>query len=276
MMMLDVGIALAALLVETAILIATLVSLVHPLVGVGCHLAVIYVLYLVYQRFQSAGAQVRFSGLLLVSTAALGPVGPLGTLFTKALTYWYERSSTPFDEWYESLFPETTRDGTVEFLEKVLLADGGVAPGGVAAFTDILAFGSISQKQALLALVSRGFRPEFGPVLKLAVQDSENAVRVQAATAIGKLESAFLERGLASNRRLEERPEDPAILNELGSLYDEYAYSGILDARREYDNREIALTYYQRALLLRKDPPVLLAVARLLLRNKRHAEAGLH
>src|SRR3546814_7054739 len=50
------------------------------------------------------------------------------------------------------------------------------------------------QKRAVLMLLARRFRPEFAPALKLALQDANPAIRVQAATATAEIESGFTDR----------------------------------------------------------------------------------
>jgi len=116
-----------------------------------------------------------------------------------------------FREWYRSLFPDSDTDPSQELLERIAAADSESGPS-VTAFADILAFGSLAQKQALIALISRQFQPAFGPVLKKALTDGHSAVRVQAASAMNKIENQFFEQVLALSRAVSERPHEAATL----------------------------------------------------------------
>ncbi len=217
---------------------------------------------------------VRLPVLLAAATAALGPIGAAGTLAVMGLTRWYMRKSIPFEEWYASLFPDTQQDSSNEFAARIAGADLA-KPGSLTPFTEILTFGSFHQKQALIALMNQQFRPAFGPILKRALTDGNNAVRVQAATAMNKLENGMLARTLELSRRSSENPGDIQALRALARHYDDYLYSGILDARREEGIRERGLEAYRRAIAAQPgDLDSWLAAGRLLLRGKRYAEAA--
>jgi len=219
-------------------------------------------------------ADVRLPLLLAAATAALGPVGAAGTLVTMSLTRWYLRKAVPFEEWYESLFPDTRQQAGDDLAARVANADLA-RPGSLTPFADVLAFGSFHQKQALLALINQQFRPAFGPILKRALTDGNNAVRVQAATAMNKLENAMLELTLQLSRRTRENPFDVEALRALARHYDDYLYSGILDTRREEEFRVQALEAYRRCVGAEPgDLDSWLAAGRLLLRGKRYAEAA--
>ena len=48
------------------------------------------------------------------------------------------------------------------------------------------------QKQMAIAKITQYFQPRFAPLLLQAVQDSNAAVRVQAATGLAKIEHDFM------------------------------------------------------------------------------------
>jgi hypothetical protein len=122
--------------------------------------------------------------------------------------------------------------------------------------------------------VNRRFRPELGPVLKRALSDSDNAIRVQAATAISRLETVFLQDSLRLTQRMTASPEDAAAVLEMAALCDNFAFSGILDPRREAETRAAALSHYRRYVeLVPNDTKVLLTVARQELRQAHFQQA---
>jgi len=219
-------------------------------------------------------ADVRLPLLLASATAVLGPIGSAGTLVTMLLARWYMRKTIPFEEWYQSLFPDTRQQADQELAERVATADLE-KPGSLTPFVEMLAFGSLNQKQALITLINSQFRPAFGPILKRALTDGSNAVRVQAATAMNKLENAMLERTLELNRRVGESPGDVKALRALARHYDDYLYTGILDAHREEEIFARALTAYRHCIVAEPgEVDSRLAAGRLLVRGKRYAEAA--
>jgi hypothetical protein len=154
-------------------------------IALTAHVAVSLALSAWWRLSSAARADIRLPMLLTVSTAALGHAGAAGTLVTIMLAHWYGRNALPFEEWYQSLFPDTERDDNVEMLNRI--ADAESRDGGsVSAFNDVLAFGSLPQKQSLIALIGSSFRPLFGPVLKKALLDNNNAIRVQAGATLAR------------------------------------------------------------------------------------------
>src|SRR5450432_1145793 len=266
--------ALLVLGVECAIVRCYLGQQAASWVPLSAHFAVSLGLAVWIWRSPALRADVRLPLLLAASTAALGPIGAGGTLMTIVTARWYARKAMPFEEWYQSLFPDTSQDESAQLLDHIAGAQMNEG-AGLAAFADVLAFGSLSQKQALIALINRHFQPAFGPVLKKALTDGSNAVRVQAATAMNKIETSILERTLELSRRVSETPDDLEALRLLARHYDDYLYSGILDARREEEIRAQALAAYRQCVALEPDDPGLrLAGGRVLLRGKKYAEAS--
>ncbi len=139
---------------------------------------------------------------------------------------------------------------------------------------DLLDRGDELQKQAVVSLVARSFRPSLAPLLRRALEDPSNAVRAQAATTLARIEGNFLERVVAQRRELDHGAAGTAATLELARLFDDYAYTGLLDPEREHQNRAEALDLY--LAYLRDDPQnagVRTAVARLLVRQGDYAAA---
>jgi hypothetical protein len=204
----------------------------------------------------------------------LGPAGSAGTALVLAMAAWHSRHTVPFEEWYRALFPDTEQDAQLAAWERIIDEQTGENNGSVPAFADVLAFGTVTQKQSLLALVNRRFRPELGPVLKRALVDDDNAIRVQAATAISRIETVFLQDSLRLTQNIADCPNDPAPVLAMARLCDEFAFAGILDARREAETRASALIHYRRYLqMVPGEPNILLTVARQELRQGRFPEA---
>ncbi len=221
-------------------------------------------------------AALRAPALLALLTVMLGPLGAPGTVFILVLTWWFQRSATSFEDWYAALFPEQNMPSSERVFAQIQEADThGDSQGDSAPFADVLSFGTLRQKQQTITLITRHFHPIFAPSLKLALADESNAVRVQAATAMARIETGFLESSVKLSRAAGDSPESASILLDLARHYDDYAYAGILDGVRERENRELALDAYRK--YLKKEPDdkaARAAVGRILLRERRFKEAA--
>jgi tetratricopeptide (TPR) repeat protein len=267
-------VAVAAFAIECFILRVWLLPGTPSWIPLGAHLSLVGALCGWFCHSPGLRADVRLPLLLIAGTAALGPAGPAGALVTMALTRWYMRNATTFDEWYRALFPETRQEAVDEFAAFVARSDLD-NPDSLTPFAEALTFGSLQQKQALIALINRSFRPAFGPILKRALTDPSNAIRVQAATAMNRIERGMHELTLELSNQVSEHPGDPDALRALAQHYDRYLYSRILDVRREEELRERALDAYRRCAVAQPDDPESqIAISRLLLRGGRYAEAA--
>jgi tetratricopeptide (TPR) repeat protein len=225
-------------------------------------------------RSEKARADIRLPFLLALSTAALGPIGVAGTILAALLARRSLRRGHSFEEWYQSIFPEAEEIANIRLVDRI----EGEDPAGadeVASFPDVLSFGSLRQKQDLIAFISRNFRPVFGPILKRALHDPESVIRVQAATAMSKLESSIAARTLALKERVRRNPEDTATLRALALHYDTWLFSGILDPKREQDILAAALGLYEKCRAAEPgNSETQLMAGRLFLRCKRYREAS--
>ena len=123
-------------------------------------------------------------------------------------------------------------------------------------------------------MITNNFKPAFAPVLKTALNDANNAIRVQAATCITKIEADFMSHAVALTKRGVENPDDADLLKEIAEHYDRYAYLGLLEHDRETECRNNALGYYARYLALRpEDSAARTAAGRILVRDRRYKDA---
>ncbi len=196
-----------------------------------------------------ARRSTRYSGLLWLATAAFGPLGAGGVLLAIGLHRHYAQRATGIDEWHAMLFPPTRIDERADLWRRIgqrasdLSGEQPVTP-----FLDVLAFGSVTQRQSVIAIIVQQFHPAFAPALKAALRDEHNVIRVQAATAIARLENEFLERTMTREAAVRESPDSPAAILALATHYDDQAFAGLLDATREQDCRVRAADGYTRYL----------------------------
>jgi len=244
--------------------------------AIAVHLGLCGALGAWWRWVAEGGRDVRLPSMLLIATTIAGPFGASGMLVTMVLGEIFSRTSITFEEWYESLFPtEETNEGRgILGLVKGInaLADGQT---NVLPLNDILSFGSFAQKQAAVTLITKYYKPSFAPVLKKALADESNAIRVQAATVMAKIEAEFLPKMMALSREAGKRPGDAAALRALAAHYDDYAFSGVLDPKREVETRGLAVETYRKLLALdATDANARAAVGRLLVRQRKYEDAA--
>ncbi len=235
----------------------------------GVHAAVCAVGMLWIWTVIRRSRDLRLPLLAVGSATAVGPFGAAGSVLCALLYAWFRRSTTSFEEWYAALFPEQQVEGARTLFQEIVSEgrDDEVAARSIASFTDILAFGTFDQKQALLALIATYFRPAFAPALKSALGHPEPAIRVQAATAVAQIEQRFLRRSIDLDAELVRRPRDFPLVFAAARHYDDYAFTGLLDHDRQAENQRRAMRLYSAALeLAPEDGRLELGMGRLLVR----------
>jgi len=271
-------VGLAALTVEGVVTAALLDRLPVPggaLMAAAGHFALAVLLWgWVWWRVKR-DRDARLAGLLAVTTPFLGPLGPACTLATAVMHAIFSRYAMGFQEWYLSLFPESQVEPAQELYELIVSGREQASVAAGESFTDVMTVGSPPQKQAVIALVARHFRPAFTPALKLGLADADPSVRVQAATATARVEHEFNERWQQLDRAVQSNPADAATRTALARHLDDYAFCGLLDTNREQEVRERALEGYRACLeLAPEDDDIRHDLGRLLLRLGMVAEAA--
>lgn len=238
------------------------------------HAAVVLALLAGVIAYRRRGGTTRYGMVLVMTTAAMGPLGPLGCLVSLLAYTQFRRSAQSFEAWYFSLFDLAETSDVEALVERLSSGRAANQEGGdVDSFMDILRSGTLSQKQALLALLARNFRPAFANVLQEAVKDPTAAIRVQAASAMVAIEAGYTEKSIALAKATRERPDDATAWLALADHLDDYAYSGILDREGAEEARNGALDAYRRFLDLKPDHlRARVRVARILLRGRRLEE----
>ncbi len=223
------------------------------------------------------GKDARLPLLAFLMVLFLGPVGAGGMLLANAMYAWYRRRATPFEIWYKEILPEQITPPEERLIERLhaWAEETELQNHEPVPFADILALGSRAEKQNAIALMARNFHPAFAPAFRGALNDPDNAVRVQTASAITRIEEEFLARALVLERDYERRPDDVEVLKQLAQHYDEHASAGLSDPDTVLEYRERAEIAYRRLHELRpEDVEVLWALGRLLVRSGRMGEAA--
>ena len=268
-------VAAVTLCVEGLLVYWAVRSELSPWVVLILHAAVSTILAVYAKAVRFTGRENRFAYLLFLATASTGPYGAAGLLLTVLFYYISRRNASLFDEWYDALFPALSRTQAQHTYDDMMIGrDESSRTYNVIPFLDVLSFGSELQKRQALAKMTSNFHPHFAPAFKKALNDDSNVIRVQAATAISKIETHFMERLFKLATVNENYPHDPIVVMALAEHYDNYAYTGLLDADREQSNRQKALQYYQEYLELKpNDLDVRTRTGRILMRDKEYEKA---
>jgi hypothetical protein len=266
-------VAVAALIAEVAALV--LVGLDAGIwLALSLH-ALAIALVLAWSSFsRKQNYNERFGSFLLPMTITAGPFGVIICLIA-SLTYALcaARAPTP-SEWIESLFEREADSESTRISERILLGlDDHEEAEKVEPFRDILTGGTVLQKQMATAKIARYFRPQFAPLLLQAAKDSNAAVRVQAATALAKIERDFMMRYIKLENTLKQLSNNNPLKIALAELYDDYAYTGLLDENNRQSLREKAIDIYKACLATRDNQDWRIRLARLYLRQEQPQEA---
>ena len=225
---------------------------------------------------QKIGRDARFMLLLGSTTAALGAFGAFGTLLSILLHLWFMQVSQTFAEWFATIFPRRKLSRPEKMFDDLTYGrDQNPMSYSVVPFMDVMEIGSEAQKRKALGRMSEYFEPQFAPAFKKALVDSSNTIRVQAATAVTRIENQFLEELMKITELTRRYPKDANIRLALAEHYDDYAFTGILDMEREMVNRTRALEHYREYLEMKPgDINVRIRAGRLMLRLDRAVEAA--
>jgi tetratricopeptide (TPR) repeat protein len=165
----------------------------------------------------------------------------------------FRQKNQHFEDWYESIFPtDHTSDAQRTYDDILEGIDEHPTLYSVMPFNDVMRLGSEDQKRRALSRMTTRFHPRLSSAFKIALKDPSNAIRVQAATAIAKIERHFTN---VHERIVEARSRDShnsKLLYAQARFYDDYAFTGILDAELEKQNRKRALEAYRA--YLQQDP----------------------
>ena len=160
-----------------------------------------------------AGLDTRFARLAFVATAVMSVVGSIGTLFTLILSVFYLRFRTSFEEWYQSIFPRPELSGPEQIAEEIEIGrDEHPVDYTVMSFMDVMEIGSEQQKRDALSKMTASFSPVFSKSFKRALSDDSSAIRVQAATAITRIENKFHDRLLKIENLYRDHPNNTVCL----------------------------------------------------------------
>ena len=240
------------------------------------HVILVAVAWFLYKLLHGLGRDARFMMLLTITTAGMGVFGAGGTALSIIFHIWHMRISHSFSEWFATIFPKEKLSRPESLYEDIEYGrDQNPLSYSVIPFLDVMSIGSENQKRRALSRMTEYFEPVFAPAFTKAINDNSNAIRVQAATAVTKIENQFTDELMKISGLVKEHPRDPRVRLALAEHYDEYAFTGILDEHRERLNRQRAMEHYQEYLEMKpENVQVRIKLGRLMLRRRMFTEAA--
>lgn len=222
------------------------------------------------------GMDARHFVILAVVSATTGIFGTLGALLGFIGAGIFSGRARHFKDWYETIFPSDTLSEPQVVYDRIIEGfDENPNRYSVMPFVDVMRVGSENQKRRALAKMTARFNPRFSEAFRIALRDPSNTIRVQAATAVAKIEKEFTYQLERIELARTQEPKNATLTLALAKFYDDYAFTGVLDPEREKINRERAIGTYKT--YLQQDPnstEAWMAIGRLMLRNRQYEEAA--
>lgn len=240
---------LVMLLVVLVIECFVLSSILDGKVVLGlCFHAIAFVMIFAYARLKSKRSKdARFAWIATSALPLMGPIAPAGVLFSLLWYYLSKAKSLTFEEWRESIFPTEHKSLAQIVYERITFGREQTGVNyNVTYLMDVIRMGSDEKKREAIFKISRYYDPSLAPLLRIALEDRHNVIRVQAATAMARLKNTFFSHSMLLEKLKRDWPEKNRILFDLARHYDNYAFSGLLEKTQEQENRVLALQYYRQ------------------------------
>lgn len=266
--------ALVLFVLETLILYFFIIESLHVALFIILHLLAVASVVPFLKRAYKNNEDLRFPLLFFLTILAAGPFG-LGGFLLQALLYpIFSLYSTHISIWLEGLFPRHRLTPFEKIHHRIKIGwDDFTKPTEVSSFQDLFTYGSLSQKQAVLDAITKDFDPVYSAILKLALNDPSNTIRIQAAAIVKKIHLDFEEDLTDIFTRQKLTPDDPSLLMDFAEHYDVFSTLDFLDPLTIQESQEQAFHYYQEYLKTNPtDQKSLLAIGRLLFHMGRFEE----
>ncbi len=247
----------------------------HWAFAIIVHLMLVSISYLAIVWHRSHNYDLRFVAINALFGTMMGPFGMMTTIFAACVSKLMRTDGIYFEELLQELLPELHEHRITESarrlrsgLERV---DVNTTP---VPFLDLMAFGSMDQKRAVIGAALRYFSPELTRILRAGLRDPANSIRVLAATALVTLEEKYHSRFVELQKEVVTHPDDKEVLEAYAKHCSYFAFSNILGEERAAKMRQLAISAYE-ALLKDQGPSIDLCcdLARLYIAENQFSEA---
>lgn len=230
------------------------------------HLATVGALLVLLPVLSWLHCDLRLPLTLVVFCALLGPFGAFLGLATGLFYLVYRRLSSQYIGLLEQMFPEDEYVHPISRLSQRIERGLENVDNDTTAipFMDIMSFGSLQQRLRAVGLTLRYFHPKLAPVLQKGLRDSNNSVRVLAATSLLALDKSYYDTYQALRDEVVKSPRRRVSWKALAQQAAAYAEIRILSPERAQKMLEAAReAYCTYAELAGTSETTLLALARI-------------
>lgn len=215
------------------------------------HMTICALIFLYCLKLYKAKCDIRFGALFFIIFLVTGGFGSIIFVIIVLHYLFYIKSSSTFAEWFASLFPEESSSKSDKLYERIMYGLDEIDDSTTEPFRNILTYGTLQQKQLVISKITKHFSPNLADALLRAINDPEAAIRVQAATAVAKIEHNFVEKYIELEKELKKKPNDLVLMLKLAKFCDSYANSKILDKEREDESRHKAIEMYKKCIKIK-------------------------
>lgn len=243
-------------------------------VFVVTHLIIVIFIGLITFSIHKRGVYPNLHISLLIQTLFTGVFGSFISLISIVRFSFFVKNSTSFSDWLDSLFPKDDQDKSEKLYERITFGLDDKSGEYVESYRDIMIYGTTLDKQTLIARITRYFSPEFAPILLLALQDTNNIIRVQAAASISKIEDEFFRNYKEREEQMNNTVDNYRVNLKYALFCIEYLESGILGVQRSQVIAEKTIATLKGCIeLMKEDESPHFLLGRLLLFMKRAQDA---
>ena len=196
------------------------------------HTTIVIVLIIITAINYKRDRDINLYATLVLLTAFIGLFGSVTATVVIVRYMLYSRDAESFSDWLESLFPEENHKESHKLAERIKFGLNNKDEEYVESYYDLMAYGSTTDKQTLIARATRYFTPTMAPILILALQDENNIIRVQAAASIAKIENNLFSSYNEYEKVLDTDPHSYQHNLKYSISCIDYMQSGILGPKR--------------------------------------------
>ena len=215
--------ALFAVAAEAIIVMLAVTGKVPFALAIQLHFAAAVVLAVILFRGRKPNEDLTTAALLFLVVLAAGPAGAVASLLSRAFVNRAGAGPEVLEDWYQRLSSARISDASTDLTDRVVagrVIDTRAPPP--AHFDDVIASGTLAEKQAALGHMARHFHPDFAPALEAALRSPEPVVRVQAAAVVARVRSELKTRikgllAVKDGRTISNELKDAAELSRLAA-----------------------------------------------------------
>lgn len=243
--------------------------------GFILHLVVIVLSALALTKLRIKMFNKRSSWIFLTIALFLGPLGCMmvtlsfiGYLLLRIIE---KEQKNPL----KHLMPEENETESQRLFERVIYGQDVYNPEKLPLiYHDVLAFGTEKQKREVIERMLRHFRSEFSLLLKQALNDQANSIRVIAATAVTRIDKQYDDDCKKLEKKYQRDPKNLHSILTLAKQCQEYASLEFIDIERQKKLNNRALELFQEGQKIApEDINIATVIAEYHIQQKEYKEA---